>query len=644
MVNLSAMLLQLCKPFTAADDPKAIERLKKIDPAYGRLGHDPENGANLKEFNKETCLIGPNELNIEPMQRPFSFSTELFFMTHRSLELGNRTVHAQLVKLSQELTRLQRAYQDAQGQSSQVAEQIQERMDLLMSSYLCLKAVLLVPEWLDLHYDFSVATSQWLCSQPAEKLSNIPELCLSNVMDMVVFISRFSPATFDRLDLTERLQDLLSLVIVFMGSPERLKNPHMRAGMAEMLDALMPPDRAQSGRQNPRTELFLRHPQADQVVRTLLHVFVSIEMTGQGVAFEQKFNYRRPMYAAMKFLWTLPPHRRQFKALAEEAEAGMDSAQAPLFLKFVNLLINDAIYLLDEGLSYMAQLKEQQRVRGTDGSWLELGNGPEALQQRQQREATYQHITMLARFHNQMGRETIRILEMLTARIEAVFVHPTIVDRVASMLNYFLLHLVGPKKRDFKVKDFGDYEFEPAELVECICKIYCHLGRLELFCSAVSRDGRSYSPQLFQLAQDVLSKLILLIIYLRIELIHNFFLLGRTGRSSVIGDLQLVADQVARLAAVQQCDDELLGSADVPDEFLDPIMSTLMTQPVTLPSSRVTVDRSTIARHLLSDQSDPFNRSPLTMEDVLPDLDLQKKIEQWMDERKKQTKLQQEQK
>jgi len=109
----------------------------------------------------------------------------------------------------------------------------------------------------------------------------------------------------------------------------------------------------------------------------------------------------------------------------------------------------------------------------------------------------------------------------------------------------------------------------------------------------------------------------------------------------VIGDLQLVADQVARLAAVQQCDDELLGSADVPDEFLDPIMSTLMTHPVTLPSSRVIVDRSTIARHLLSDQSDPFNRSPLTMEDVLPDLDLQKRIEQWMDERKKQTKLQQ---
>ncbi len=36
--------------------------------------------------------------------------------------------------------------------------------------------------------------------------------------------------------------------------------------------------------------------------------------------------------------------------------------------------------------------------------------------------------------------------------------------------------------------------------------------------------------------------------------------------------------------------------AEAPDDYLDPIMSTLMTDPVVLPSSRKTVDRSTIAR------------------------------------------------
>lgn len=46
---------------------------------------------------------------------------------------------------------------------------------------------------------------------------------------------------------------------------------------------------------------------------------------------------------------------------------------------------------------------------------------------------------------------------------------------------------------------------------------------------------------------------------------------------------------------------------DAPDDFWDPIMSTIMEDPVKLPSGS-TVDRATILRHLLSDPTDPFNR------------------------------------
>lgn len=42
------------------------------------------------------------------------------------------------------------------------------------------------------------------------------------------------------------------------------------------------------------------------------------------------------------------------------------------------------------------------------------------------------------------------------------------------------------------------------------------------------------------------------------------------------------------------------------------------------------VDRSTIARHLLSDtKEDPFSRAPLDIEDVIPHDALRQKIEQW---------------
>lgn len=40
---------------------------------------------------------------------------------------------------------------------------------------------------------------------------------------------------------------------------------------------------------------------------------MGIEMTGQSVEFEQKFNYRRPMYVVMDHLWKLEEHREVFK-------------------------------------------------------------------------------------------------------------------------------------------------------------------------------------------------------------------------------------------------------------------------------------------------------------------------------------------
>lgn len=58
-----------------------------------------------------------------------------------------------------------------------------------------------------------------------------------------------------------------------------------------------------------------------------------------------------------------------------------------------------------------------------------------------------------------------------------------------------------------QVKDqLKEYMFDPASIVLNICRIYIQLSESEEFCTAVSRDGRSYSPQLFSLAEDVLSE------------------------------------------------------------------------------------------------------------------------------------------
>lgn len=78
---------------------------------------------------------------------------------------------------------------------------------------------------------------------------------------------------------------------------------------------------------------------------------------------------------------------------------------------------------------------------------------------------------------------------------------------------------------------------------------------------------------------------------------------------------------------------------DAPLDFMDPLLDTLMRDPVRLPTSKTIVDRATIAQHLLNTDtgtlrplnvcvvscpiylfilSDPFNRQHLTINMVEP--------------------------
>lgn len=85
---------------------------------------------------------------------------------------------------------------------------------------------------------------------------------------------------------------------------------------------------------------------------------------------------------------------------------------------------------------FMGQIKEKQTERDR-GDWARLSEA-----QRHQEEANLQQISRLAQYHNVMGSATISTLKMITGEIQSIFCHPTFVDRIASMLNYFLCRLV----------------------------------------------------------------------------------------------------------------------------------------------------------------------------------------------------------
>ncbi|KAK7018070.1 Ubiquitin conjugation factor E4 A [Halocaridina rubra] len=608
----------------------------QIDPTYcvapspGTVNGVP--GAYTGDLAKQTALIPCPEGSALPHSSQYSFISSCFFLTHRALHLGVQVVQQKLHKLSQELGRLQHQYQDISAQGSPAADMMHKHMEARMSELLSFKAAVFEPNMSEALLQFLAVTAEWLVQiavmSPEQRippsaiqevklplleddavhqyLQCIPEFLVETLTETVSAVRRYNSTFLDSSGGAQVLPHLMSFIIVFMGSPNRMNNPHLRAHLAECLETLLPESGSSGGLLvGFREQLFTSHPASSHLVTALIHVFVSIEMTGQSVAFEEKFNYRRPMYEVIKYLWESPKHKKNFSVLANEALASMESAKPPLFLRFVNLLINDAIFLLDEGLSYMSQLRESQ-IERDNGAWTSL-----PAQQRAEREQSFQQTSLLARFHNMLGSSTIQAIIRLTREIPQMFTHSTLVDRVAAMLNYFLSTLVGRKQRNLKVRDMEKYEFRPAETVSDICTIYTHLYSDPAFCLAVSSDGRSYTPQLFSQAQAVLS---------------------RISRGVLAEEIEAVAAKVEEARKSHEEEEDL--AADAPEEFLDPIMSHLMTDPVILPSSKLTCDRQTIARHLLSDQSDPFNRQPLTMEEVIPNTELQKKIDQWLEEKR----------
>jgi len=204
-------------------------------------------------------------------------------------------------------------------------------------------------------------------------------------------------------------------------------------------------------------------------------------------------------------------------------------------------------------------------------------------------------------------------MKLFTSALSNAFTMPEVVTRLADMLDYNLDLLVGPRSSELNVKDKQKYQFVPKLMINDFMEIFLNLGNSENFIEAVARDARSYKPANFKKATEIVKR-------------HSY----RSGEELAKWEALLNKFRIAKVLDDQAEED--LG--EIPDELLDPLMYTLMEDPVILPMSRQTVDRSTIRSHLLSDPKDPFNRQPMSIEDVVEDVEMKAKIAAFKAERK----------
>ncbi|CAG8536201.1 5268_t:CDS:10 [Dentiscutata heterogama] len=366
--------------------------------------------------------------------------------------------------------------------------------------------------------------------------------------------------------------DLIVFIITFLKSSSYIKKPYLKAKLIEILFYF-------TFRSNDRevgmVPLLNSHPLAlNHLLPALMSFYVEVEQTGAHTQFYDKFNIRYNISQIFKAMWVNHLHKEKLK---EESR-----------------------------LRKLAEIHSIQTEMDNKDEW-----ESQTQQYRQERESTLRSDERSATSYMSLGNETVEMLVFMTSEVADPFLTPQMVDRLAAMLDYNLKSLVGPKCTELKVRNPETYSFKPKELLSQLVNIYLNLCKHKEFVHAVAIDQRSYDKKYFSKAVSILLKW------------------GLISEKNV-SELEKFVNEVEETIK-SEGEDEL---GEIPEEFLDPVLCTIMEDPVILPGSRVTVDRSTIKTHLLSDTTDPFNRMPLNIEDVIPNTELKERIEKFLQEKR----------
>eukprot|EP00960_Hanusia_phi_P005361 155798-Hanusia_phi.AAC.1 len=175
--------------------------------------------------------------------------------------------------------------------------------------------------------------------------------------------------------------------------------------------------------------------------------------------------------------------RRQKAAGGREEERGATGAflldeweEDELEEKFVDEVLSDAVFVLSDALSRLADISSMQRER-RDESWQDL---PE--QQRRDRSALLGQLEGIARHFLNLTRSSIELLRrlLLFQDVRRVFERS---ERMAGKLSGFVFstvsELCGEGRRRIEVEDPSSYGFQPPQLLESLALLLLQLTGAE---------------------------------------------------------------------------------------------------------------------------------------------------------------------
>ena len=172
------------------------------------------------------------------------------------------------------------------------------------------------------------------------------------------------------------------------------------------------------------------------------------------------------------------------------------------------------------------------------------------------------------------------------------------------------------KLKQFKIKDKDSVTFKPIDLLNDIHKFIINI--------IIKKENEKQLSYLFGTNDNYTESSILKMI----NILDKYDDIKRTNYSSLSYFDYLISEHLNKIKDLEE--------KEIPDELCDPLMDTLIEEPVMLPN-KVIVDYQVIKRHLLNDSTNPFNRELLTIE-ILEEYNKRKEVKEEIDLFKKKIK------
>ena len=268
------------------------------------------------------------------------------------------------------------------------------------------------------------------------------------------------------------------------------------------------------------------------LVPAIMSFWVEAENTGSHTQFYDKFNIRSHLCKVFDAIWPTPQHRARIQ----------EESKKPQFITFINRMMNDVTFLLDDALTKLQELHEKQMLMDNPRELAAL-----SAEQQQEAASEARGIEEQIGWMLQYGHQFLDMLIRFTEETKDAFMEAEIVDRLAAMLDYNLDLLVGPRCQELKVKEPKKVGFNPKHLLQQILSVYFNLAARKEFVSAIAKDGRSYKKEIFSKAASIASR----------------HMLKSPAEVEALGGL---VEQVEEMKRMEAEEEEDMG--DIPDDYL----------------------------------------------------------------------------